>query len=104
MKTFASTLIIAASLIGASAYAADNVEPNDTPFQGVYGQQDQNGATRAQVQAELQAAKSAGLVTSGEAEQPAVVQSDSSLTRSQVQADLANARANGVDRLYSNAG
>ncbi|ARP93603.1 DUF4148 domain-containing protein [Bordetella genomosp. 13] len=104
MKTFASSLIIAATLMGANAYAADNIEPNNVPFQGVYGQQEQIGKTRAQVQAELQAAKAAGLVTFGESEQPANTAAASTLTREEVQADLANSRDNGLDRLYSNAG
>lgn len=85
MKTIASTLIIATSLIGASVYAADNVEPNDTPFQGVYGQQDHAGKTRAQVQAELATARAQGLLTFGEADQPAYTGVDATPNRAQAQ-------------------
>lgn len=85
MKTIASTLILAASLMGASAYAG-NVEPNNTPFQGVYGQQDPAGKTRAQVQAELADARAQGLLTFGEAGQPPYTGADATPGRAQVQA------------------
>jgi len=101
MKTLASALIVAASAIAANAYAG-NVEPNNVPFQGIYGQQD-SSVTRAQVQAELAAAKAAGRVQIGEATVLPQTQA-SNVTRAQVQAELANARANGEGRFYSNTG
>ena len=42
-----------------------NVEPNNVPFQGVYGTP-HTGKTRADVQAELATAKAAGLVSNVE--------------------------------------
>ena len=56
MKIFAATLLM---MLGVNAYAAGNVEPNNTPFQGVYGQQEP-GKTRAQVLAELAEARRTG--------------------------------------------
>ncbi|SAI69909.1 Uncharacterised protein [Bordetella ansorpii] len=100
MKTIASTLILAASLIGASAHAADNVEPNDTPFQGVYGQQDQAGKTRAQVQAELADARAQGLLTFGEADQPAYTGVDTTPNRAQVEAAPLRARDDRAEAWY----
>lgn len=92
MKIFAATLL---TIIGVNAYAADNIEPNNVPFQGVYGQQEQ-GKTRAQVQAELAQAKAQGLVAFGESEQPAAfAQTPSTATRAQVQQELSQARGNG---------
>ncbi|WP_144630929.1 DUF4148 domain-containing protein [Bordetella genomosp. 13] len=102
MKAFTLTAAALAmsTLIGASAYAADNVEPNDTPFQGVYGQQDANGVTRAQVEADLAHARSNGLVSNVEPnDRPfqAVAQTESAgKTRAQVQAELADAKARGL--------
>jgi hypothetical protein len=54
-KTLVSALILAAAFGTASAYA-DNLEPNDASFQGVYGQVDPNAPTRAQIVQELEAA------------------------------------------------
>jgi len=103
MKTFASALLLATSVIGANAFAGNYyVEPNNVPFQGVYGQAD-SSVSRAQVQAELAAAKAAGLTQVGETTVLPRVQT-SNLSREQVQAELAAARANGDGRLYSNAG
>lgn len=57
MKTLASLLLISATFAGANVYAASpNIEPNNVPFQGVYGHVDANAPTRAQIVAELQAA------------------------------------------------
>ncbi|WP_144630619.1 DUF4148 domain-containing protein [Bordetella genomosp. 13] len=96
MKTIASTLILAASLIGAAAHAADNVEPNDTPFQGVYGQQEHASKTRAQVQAELAAARAQGQLTFGEADQPAYT----GVTPNRAQADIAPIHADRANAWY----
>src|SRR3546814_21069136 len=88
MKTLASLLLISATFAGTTAYAASpNLEPNNVPFQGVYGQVDANAPTRAQIVAELQAAKAAGQVTFGEIEEPATQVAASTATREQVHAD-----------------
>jgi len=97
MKTLATALLVSMGLLSAGAYAASpNIEPNNVPFQGVYGQVDANAPTRAQVQAELAQAKAAGLVTFGEQDYPAVqVSTAAGKTREQVKAELAEAKANG---------
>jgi len=96
MKTLTSALLVSMSLLSAGAYAASpNIEPNNVPFQGVYGQVDQNAPTRAQVVADLAQAKAAGLVTYGEEEYPVETASNSNKSRDQVVAELAQAKANG---------
>ena len=97
--TVTAAALAMSTLIGASAYA-DNVEPNDTPFQGVYGQQDHGSATRAQIESDLAQARANGLVSNVEPnDQPfqAVAQTEpAGKTRDQVMADLAQARARGL--------
>ncbi|HYG45136.1 MAG TPA: DUF4148 domain-containing protein [Bordetella sp.] len=97
MKTLATALLVSMGLLSAGAYAATpNIEPNNVPFQGVYGHVDSNAATRAQVQADLAQAKAAGLVTFGEQDYPAVqVSTAAGKTRQQVRDELADAKANG---------
>ena len=96
MKTLTSALLVSMSLLSAGAFAASpNIEPNNVPFQGVYGQADQNTPTRAQVVADLAQAKAAGLVTDGEQDYPAPVAFHSDKSRDQVVAELAQAKANG---------
>ncbi|MBO9354524.1 DUF4148 domain-containing protein [Bordetella petrii] len=97
MKSLATALFVSMGLLSAGAYAASpNIEPNNVPFQGVYGQVDANAPTRAQVQDELAQAKAAGLVTFGELDYPPVQASSAAgKTRAQVQAELAEAKANG---------
>jgi len=96
-NTLATALFVSMGLLSAGAHAASpNIEPNNVPFQGVYGQADANAATRAQVQAELAQAKTAGLVTFGEQDYPAAQASTAAgKTREQVRAELAEAKANG---------
>ncbi|CAB3919096.1 hypothetical protein LMG3328_05248 [Achromobacter ruhlandii] len=64
-KTLASALLLSLAALSAGAYAGQNIEPNNVPFQGVYGTP-YEGPTRAQVQAELAAAKAAGQVSNVE--------------------------------------
>lgn len=80
MKNLASLLLISASLTATVALAQDN-----------------NGSslTRAQVATELQAAKAAGQVSSGELDYPPTTYRASTLTRSQVTAELQVAKARG---------
>jgi hypothetical protein len=80
MKNLASLLLISASLTATVALAQDN-----------------NGSslTRAQVATELQAAKAAGQVSSGELDYPPTTSRASTLTRSQVTAELQVAKARG---------
>ncbi len=67
MKTLAAALMMSAGLMSASAFAGSNVEPNDTPFQGVYGaQHDAGSLSRAQVEADLAQARTNGLVANVE--------------------------------------
>ncbi|ARP93909.1 DUF4148 domain-containing protein [Bordetella genomosp. 13] len=101
MKTLTAALMMSATLLTAGAQAADNFEPNNTPFQGVYGQDDSSAASRAQVQAELSQARSQGLTSNVEPNnQPyqGVYASAESIgkTRAQVKAELADAKARGL--------
>jgi len=96
MKSLTSALLVSMTVLSAGAYAASpNIEPNNVPFQGVYGQTDANAPTRAQVIAELAEAKAAGLVTYGEEEYPVQQAATTSKSRDQVVAELAEAKANG---------
>jgi hypothetical protein len=93
MKTLASLLLISATFAGTTAYAASpNLEPNNVPFQGVYGHVDANAPTRAQIIAELQAAKAAGQVTFGDIDEPVTQLAHSTVTREQVRAEALAAR------------
>jgi hypothetical protein len=86
-KTIVSALILSFAAIGGAQAA--NSEPNNVPFQGVYGQAD-NGASRAQVVAELQQARSAGLTgNNGDINNvPFTAQADSGVSRAQITADI----------------
>jgi hypothetical protein len=99
MKTLATSLFISFALIGGAAHAADNSsfgDPDNQPFQGVYGQND-SSASRDQVQGDLQQAKASGQYLFGDVDnatfQPAKT---SSLTRGDVQAQLAQAKQDGT--------
>ncbi|OZI70714.1 DUF4148 domain-containing protein [Bordetella genomosp. 12] len=94
MKTLTSAVLVSLAVLSTGAYASQNIEPNDVPFQGVYSQAD-SATTRAQVAADLQQAKASGQYTFGELDYPAVQASAPSLTRAQVKAELAQAKTNG---------
>ncbi|WP_026638640.1 DUF4148 domain-containing protein [Bordetella petrii] len=89
MKNLATLLLISASLAGTAAYAQEPSGELDYPPEVVQT----SSLTRAEVVAELQAAKAAGLVTFGDIEEPATQAAASTLTREQVQAEAAAARA-----------
>lgn len=74
MKTVVSAIMISASIFAGAAHAAD-----ETPI------------TRAQVVAELQQARSAGLISHGELDYPPAIASTSSKSRSEVQSELSAA-------------
>lgn len=85
-KTIVSAVILSFAAIGAAQAA--NSEPNNVPFQGVYGQAD-NAVSRAQVVAELQQARAAGLTGNRELNNvPFTAQADTGVTRAQVVADI----------------
>jgi opacity protein-like surface antigen len=87
-KLIAASLIASFALIGA-AQASPNSEPDNTPFQGVYAQNDSNSASRAQVVADLQQARAAGIVAFGDSDNaPYLAQADSGVTRAQVAAQI----------------
>ena len=98
-KTLATALMLSLAALSAGAYASQNIEPNNVPFQGVYGTP-YEGPTRDQVQAELAAAKAAGLVTNVEPNnvpfQGVYGAPQSGKTRADVQAELAAAKAAGL--------
>ena len=68
MKTLASLLLISATFAGTAAYAQEPSGELDYPP----AISQTSSLTRAQVVAELQAAKAAGQVTFGEIDEPAV--------------------------------
>jgi hypothetical protein len=86
-KLITASLIASFALIGA-AQASPNSEPDNTPFQGVYAQND-SGTSRAQVLADLQQAKAAGIVAFGDSDNaPYLAQADSGVSRAQVAAEI----------------
>ncbi|WP_082621770.1 DUF4148 domain-containing protein [Bordetella sp. N] len=61
MKILASAVVVSLAMIAGAAQAATPLgDPDNAPFQGTYGQADE-GVSRAQVQAELEQAKAAGI-------------------------------------------
>ncbi|WP_233237572.1 DUF4148 domain-containing protein [Bordetella sp. LUAb4] len=89
MKTIATSLIISFALIGAAQAGTPRGDTDNVPFQGTYGQAD-SSTSRAQVQAELQQAKTEGLVAFGDVDNtPFAAQADSTLTRAQVADEVA---------------
>jgi hypothetical protein len=86
-KLITASLIASFALIGA-AQATPRGDTDNTPFQGVYSQND-SSVTRAQVVADLQAARANGVATFGESDNaPFVAQADTGLTRAQVTAQI----------------
>ncbi|ALM83846.1 DUF4148 domain-containing protein [Bordetella sp. N] len=89
MKTIATSLIVSFALIGAAQAATPRGDIDNVPFHGNYTQAD-NSASRSQIQAELQQAKSEGLVARGDLNNvPFAAQADSNVSRAQVAADAA---------------
>lgn len=68
MKTLATTLMLSFALIGGAAQASVSSvgDPDNTPFQGVYGQNEADAPSYAQVQSQLQQAKADGVLTFGD--------------------------------------
>jgi hypothetical protein len=86
-KLITASLIASFALIGA-AQASPNSEPNNTPFQGVYAQND-SSVTRAQVVADLQQAHANGASAFGESHNaPFAAQANTGVTRAQVAAQV----------------
>jgi hypothetical protein len=86
-KLITASLIASFALIGA-AQASPNSEPDNTPFQGVYAQND-SGASRTQVLADLQQARANGLTALGDSDNaPFLAQADTGVTRAQVAAQI----------------
>ncbi|OZI66183.1 DUF4148 domain-containing protein [Bordetella genomosp. 11] len=88
-KTIVSALILSFAAIGAAQAA--NSEPDNVPFQGVYGQA-ANSVSRSQVLADLAQAREAGLTANADSDNaPFVAQADSGVTRAQVAAGIDHA-------------
>jgi hypothetical protein len=68
MKSIATALFIASALLTGAAQAAGSSvgDSDNTPFQGVYGQNESQSVSRAQVQADLAQAKATGAYTFGD--------------------------------------
>lgn len=94
MKTLVSAVMLSMTMMGA-AYAGEPSGELDYPPINTAA----SSVTRAQVQAELQAAKAAGQVTFGELEQPAAYAASPAPapTRAEVRAEAQAARDNGSD-------
>ncbi|OZI66208.1 DUF4148 domain-containing protein [Bordetella genomosp. 11] len=81
-KTIVSALILSFAAIGAAQAA--NSEPNNVPFQGVYGQA-ASSVSRSQVLADLAQAREAGLTGNRESNNvPFTAQADSGVSRAQI--------------------
>ncbi|ANN64953.1 DUF4148 domain-containing protein [Bordetella bronchialis] len=81
-KTIVSAVILSFAAIGAAQAA--NSEPNNVPFQGVYGQT-ADSVSRAQVVADLQQARAAGLTGNADTNNaPFTAQADSGVSRAQI--------------------
>jgi hypothetical protein len=91
MKTLASLLLISATFVGTTTYAHEASGELDYPPAISHT----SSLTRAQVLADLQAAKAAGQVTFGEIDEPDTALAATSLTREQVRAEAAAAREHG---------
>jgi hypothetical protein len=86
-KLIVASLISTFALIGA-AQATPRGDTDNTPFQGVYSQND-SSVTRAQVVADLQAARANGVATFGDSDNaPFVAQADNGVSRAQVAAEI----------------
>lgn len=79
MKTVITAMMISATVFAGAAQAAD-----------------ESPVTRAQVVAEMQAAKSAGLISTGEQAYPPAIAASNSKSRSEVQNELSAALAAGT--------
>jgi hypothetical protein len=87
-KTIASAFVLSFAAIGAAQAATPRGDSDNVPFQGVYGQAD-TGASRDQVIAELQQARTAGLTGNSEINNaPFTAQADSGVSRAQIRADI----------------
>jgi Tfp pilus assembly protein FimT len=85
-KLIAASIIASFALIGA-AQASPNSEPDNTPFQGVYGQ-NETGTSTAQIAADLAQARAAGITFGDSDNTPFTAQADSGVTRAQVAAQI----------------
>ncbi|ALM85475.1 DUF4148 domain-containing protein [Bordetella sp. N] len=84
MKTIATSLIVSFALIGAAQAATPRGDVDNVPFQGTYGQAD-SSTSRAQIQAELEQAKTQGIVAFGDIDNaPFAAQAESNVSRAQV--------------------
>ncbi|MBO9356230.1 DUF4148 domain-containing protein [Bordetella petrii] len=92
MKTLVSATLLSLTMMGAAYAGEPSGELDYPPVQNTA-----STVTRAQVQAELQAAKAAGQVTFGELEQPAAYAAGPVPSRAEVRAEARAAQQNGND-------
>jgi hypothetical protein len=86
-KLIIASLVSSFALIGAAQAQTPRGDTDNTPFQGVYAQND-SGVSRAQVVAELQQARANG-ATFGESDNaPFVAQADDGVSRAQVAGEI----------------
>jgi hypothetical protein len=95
--TIASALILSFALIGAAQAQTPRGDSDNTPFQGVYGQVDASAPSRAQVEADLQQARAAGLVAFGDSDNvPFHAQSDNGVSRALIAEQASQASVHGA--------
>ncbi|CAM3440146.1 hypothetical protein BOSP111201_04940 [Bordetella sputigena] len=93
IKTIATAVILSFAAIGAAQAQTPRGDSDNQPFQGTYGQ-GQASVSRAQVLAELDQARSAGLTGNADIDNaPFAAQQDSGVTRAQVAADIDHANS-----------
>ncbi|MBV7484000.1 DUF4148 domain-containing protein [Bordetella sp. BOR01] len=92
MKTLVSAVMLSMTMMGAAYAGEPSGELDYPPVQNTA-----SNVTRAQIQAELQAAKAAGQVTFGEQEQPAAHAAGPVPSRAAVRAETQAAHDNGAD-------
>ena len=90
MKTLVSAVLVSMTMMGAAYAGEPSGELDYPPATSSIGD-----VSRADIQAELQIAKAAGIVTFGESEEPAAYAAGPAPTRAEVAAEARAARANG---------
>jgi DNA-binding LacI/PurR family transcriptional regulator len=68
VQTIVSSLAVSFALVAGAQAGTPRGDINNTPFQGVYGQNDSSSVTREQVAADLQQARANGVVLFGDSD------------------------------------
>ncbi|ANN75734.1 DUF4148 domain-containing protein [Bordetella flabilis] len=68
VQTIVSSIAVSFALVAGAQAGTPRGDINNTPFQGVYGQNDSSSVTREQVAADLQQARANGVVLFGDSD------------------------------------